>query len=124
MGLSFSKLKDNEKAFIKNGEFCFQKPKQNLKCAKLDLPLSSLVNAYRVNDGKPNFIITARQQNGNGILSAVIEEDSMKVIKQNDSSNMSNYTEFSRSVLNSKQKFSDENPLGKARVAYQYINYW
>ncbi|MFA5731585.1 MAG: hypothetical protein WC934_06235 [Acidithiobacillus sp.] len=94
------------------------------KCGKQPIKsISKPIISYEVNDDNKKEILVLGKDKDN-YLTAVLYDENMKLKKSNDSKNYNDYYQFSKSVLHSHKKFSDEGDIGKARITYQLLNYW
>lgn len=85
---------------------------------------TSVIISYIVkkNNVPKELLVLAK---GDKDLNAILFDiKTMKVLKENDSKSYSDYTSFSKQILNSRMAFSRESDIAKARITFQLLQYW
>lgn len=127
MVLKFKKI-PKEQIKITENQICVKN-----KCGKQpSIPIKKPIIIYEVGyterhdtneDEKSELLILGKDKDNS--LSAVLYDTDMKgdmkIITENDTKTVEQYSYYSKSVLNSRKKFSQEGDIGKARITYQFL---
>lgn len=95
------------------------------RCAELQFPIQKIQFAHKVYEsGSPKLLLIGYNKKQDKIITAKLSLPDWRVTKQLDNKTYSDITAFSYAELNSRKKFTQENDLGKARVLYQFIDFF
>lgn len=69
-----------------------------------------------------DLIVLGKDKNGD--LTSVLYDKEMRIKKETDSKSVKDYSDYSKSALQSRKKFSQEGGIGKARITFQMLQDW